>query len=58
MSRKSYDKLLSQKNVNDKEIMNLKSKVKMLQLKLKDVVAMKGVDDYIINNIFHCIMSI
>ena len=50
MSRKSYDKLLSQKNVNDKEIMNLKSKVKMLQLKLKDVVAMKGVDDYIIND--------
>ena len=42
MSRKNYDKLLSQKNMNDKEIIGYKSKIKALKLKLKDIVAMKG----------------
>ena len=49
MSKKSYDKLLSQKASNDKEIIKYKSKIKMLNLKIKDIVAMKGHGDYNVN---------
>ena len=49
MSKKSYDKLLSQKAANDKEIIKYKSKIKMLNLKIKDIVAMKGHGDYDVN---------
>ena len=49
MSKKSYDKLLSQKTSNDKEIIKYKSKIKMLNLKIKDIVAMKGHGDYNVN---------
>ena len=49
MSKKSYDKLLSQKASNDKEIIKYKSKIKMLNLKIKDIVAMKGHGDYDVN---------